>query len=549
MTGSEIHHDESGPERVPCDVLVVGYGPVGMTCAALLAHYGLDVIAIDRHPERYLWHRAGHLDGEAMRIFQRLQVAEAVELVAQPLVSMQMIGADGEVLGQVESGQSGSGWRSDYTAYQPDYERAIDARARELGATALMATRAEAITQDRDGVRTVVRPVDENAQPYVIESRFLIGADGANSFARSAVGAERLDLGFKAVPHLVVDFEYADPDCDLPELPDAVQVLDIERPNMGGRWGARRHSRFEFAARDGESRTQLESEANCWELIGRWGLTPEHGKIVRHTVFEFESSLAAPWRAGRVLLMGDAAHTMPPHLGQGMLSGLRDAENLAWKLAAVLEGRADERLLDTYQTEREPHVRRLIALSSALGSTILETDPDRARARDEALRSGRGPAAGFPRIPDGLVRRPGAAGGLEAPGADGRPGLQARVALGTRVARLDDLLPRRGWRIVSRHPVPETLFTDVQRALLDSLEMRFVHVSRGASGESSFWDIDAEFDRWYRGTGRKVFLERPDHYVYATAERIEDLPALIDELGADLAAHGWNTTTIPGGGA
>jgi len=97
---------------------------------------------------------------------------------------------------------------------------------------------------------------------------------------------------------------------------------------------------------------------------------------------------------------------------------------------------------------------------------------------------------------------------------------------------------------VSRHPVPLGLFNARQRAFLDSLEMRFAHVSRGASGETSFWDIDAEFDRWYSSTARRAFVERPDHYVFGAVETIADLPALIDELAGTLAVYGWHAAYV-----
>ena len=526
-------------EPLTCDVTIVGYGPVGITCAALLASAGLDVVVVERHPARFQWHRAGHYDGETMRIFQRLGVAEAIELVSQPLVSMEMRTADGEVLARVESGQDGSGWKSDYLAYQPDYEDAIDARARALGARVFMARRAVSLEQT-DG-RVVLRAESEDGGPVlVVESQYVIGADGANSFVRNAVDARKVDLGFAAEPHLVVDFEFSDPDVELPLLPDTAQVLDISRPQLSGRWGGRRHTRFEFAARDGESTEDLTADAFCWQLIGEWGITPEHGRIVRRAVYEFESSITTPWRSGRVLLMGDAAHTMPPHMGQGMQSGLRDAENLAWKLAAVIAGKAEATLLDSYESERGPHVETLIAISSALGETILITDPERARARDEMLRSGVRPPMRFPRLGDGVIRDPSSPLALDQPGTDGRPSLQARVALDKRVDLLDNLLPGSGWRIVSRHPIPQDLFNGRQRRLLDSLEMQFVHASRGASGDTSFWDIDAKYDAWYQRTGRRVFLERPDHYVFGTAEQIADVPGLIDELGAALAEFGWH---------
>jgi 2-polyprenyl-6-methoxyphenol hydroxylase-like FAD-dependent oxidoreductase len=534
------------PGHMSCDVLVVGYGPVGMSAAALLAHYGLKVIVVERHEQRFKLHRAGHLDGEIMRVFQRLGVAEAVELVAQPLIAMQLRTPEGEVLSTVTSGRSGSGWRSDYLAYQPEYERQIDARARELGVKVYMGVTADSLIQDADGVHTVVRDsADSSVAGCLIDSSYVVGADGANSFTRSAIGARRVDLGFAAVPHLVVDFEWADPDCDLPHLPEAAQVLDIKRPHLEGRWGGRRGARWEFAAQQGETREFLEKEDTAWELLAASGIGPEHGKIVRHAVYSFESSITEPWRLGRVFLMGDAAHTMPPFMGQGMLSGIRDAENLAWKLSAVAAGDASDEFLDTYESERAPHVKDFIALSSGLGSTILTTDPERARLRNEMLRSGRGPRPEAPRLGAGISAPDMAESGAGTPGLVRRPSLQARVALGTRVDRLDNLLPRRGWRIVSRHPVPMGLFDERQRRLLDSLEMQFAHISRGASGDSSFYDIDAEYDQWYLSSGQKVFLERPDHYVFGTAETLAGLSALVDTLAAALAEHGWRAAYQP----
>ncbi len=534
---------QSSPSALPpnfmCDVLVVGYGPVGMTCAALLAQRGLDVIAVERHPERYQWHRAGHFDGEIMRVFQRLGVAETVELAAQPLISMEMISAEGEVLSRVESGQNGSGWKSDYLAYQPDYERAVDGRGRKLGVRFLGGVRAAQLTQGDHGVRTLVHPDEHPDSECVITSKYVIGADGANSFVREAIGAERIDLGFEAEPQLVIDFEFSDPDCELPGMPDNAHILDYERPGMVGRWGGRRHTRFQFSARGKESRELLQSEEFCWSLIGRWGLVPEHGKIIRRAVYDFESSVTTPWRQRRVLLMGDAAHTMPPHMGQGMQSGIRDAENLAWKLAAVLTGTANDILLETYQTEREPHVRALIEMSSRLGRAVLVSNREQARQRDEMLRSGNQPKGEFPRLTQGIVRAPGAAGALEAPGGDGRPGLQARVVRGTRADRLDNFASRQGWRIVSRHPVPRELFNGRQLRLLESLDMDFFHISRGANGDVSLWDIDGEYERWYASTGRRIFLERPDHYVFGTATTLKELPALVDELADALASNGW----------
>jgi len=469
----------------------------------------------------------------------RRSIADALEIIAQRVLKASILNAAHEVLAEKKSGLSGAGWHPDYLLYQPDYEAIIDGRGRELGVTVHMGMTADGLEQDDKGVRTTFRPTSGAGAGSTVHSRYVVGADGPKSFVRDAMGSHRLDLGFKAMPHLVLDFEYSDPDIDLPQLPEAANILDPSRIQLAGRWGGRRGSRWEFAALDHESREHLEAESTGWELLSGWGIGPEHGRIVRQTVFEFESSIADTWRRGRVFLMGDAAHTSPPYLGQGLLSGIRDAANLAWKLAAVNAGMSSDRLLDTYQLEREAHVREIIDMAMATGRVFLITDPDKARERDEMLRQPGRPQRQIPRLTTGIVRPSGSPQSVEAPGADGRQGLQARVALGNRAARLDDLLPPRSWRLVSRHPVPMDLFDEQQRALIESLGLQFAHVSRGAHLETSFYDIDAEYDEWFMTTGRKAFIERPDHYVFGTAETIADVPGLLDDLGRALAEYGW----------
>lgn len=532
------------PRQLPgastCDVAIVGYGPVGMTCGALLAQLGLDVVIVERFPTRFGLPRAGHLDGETMRTFQRLGIADAVELIASPMLLWELVTAEREVLASIKLGEGGSGWKEDYLCYQPELEAIIDARARQLGVRVFMGVAAQRIDQDEQRVRVTGRPTeDARARPCIIDAAYVIGADGAGSFVRSAVGVERRDLGFSAMDHLVVDFEHNDPDRDLPQLPEVYQVLDVKRPSLAGRWNGGRWSRWEFAARDGESKEYLESDATVWNLLAEWGITQQDGTIKRRAVYSFESSLADTWRVGRVLLMGDAAHTMPPFMGQGMLSGIRDAVNLSWKLAAVLAGEAYDRLLDTYQAERAPHVNDIIHMSIALGETVLITDPEQARLRDELLRSGRGPRPPlFPRLTAGIVRPTDHPQAIDAAEADGRPARQARVALDGHVDRLDNHFPRPGWRIVSRHALPADLLGPRQQELLRALDFQVAHVTRGAV-PGSFLDIDGEYDLWFRQTGRKAFVERPDNYIFGTVRRIEELPQLLDELADALAAHGW----------
>ncbi len=548
MTQPSKAPDEPLARHTDCDVAIVGYGPVGMVTAGLLAQRGLNVVVVERWPGRYSLSRAGHLDSETMRTFQRLGVAQDIELIARPMLEWSLMSADMEVLATVMLGEGGSGWKESYLSYQPEIEAVFDAKVRELGVRVHMGIVATAIEQDADSATVTVAPSYgpealpvPDAQPHTIRASYVIGADGARSWVRSALGAERKDLGFPALDQLVIDFEPFDPDAHLAQLPEVYQVLDPARPLLAGRWSGPRHSRFEFAANEGESRAELVDEQQCWNFLSRWGLTPEMGTIERRSVYTFESTLVTPWRTGHVLLAGDAAHTMPPYMGQGMCSGIRDALNLSWKLDAVIRGEAGQSLLDTYETERAPHVRRLTEISMAFGDLVLLRDPEMARRRDDLLRAGNLPTPPmFPRLGAGIV----AGGTEEALGtAVGRPSPQARVALGRRVDRFDEFAS--GWRIISRHAVPASLFSDGQRDLIAALDMDISHVSRGP-GPGYYLDIDGEYDRWFQANELKAFVQRPDGYIFATAATVADLPAVLDELADVLARHGWHgpaTTT------
>src|SRR5262249_22181501 len=102
--------------------------------------------------------------------------------------------------------------------------------------------------------------------------------------------------------------------------------------------------------------------------------------------YRFHALVAERWRAGRVFLAGDACHQTPPFMGQGMCAGIRDAANLAWKLALVLRGGANDALLDSYEQERKPHVKALVGFAKKAGEVIGELDREKARARDALLR-------------------------------------------------------------------------------------------------------------------------------------------------------------------
>ena len=173
------------------------------------------------------------------------------------------------------------------------------------------------------------------------------------------------DLGFHE-RWLVVDALLRRPRPDLGDW--SVQYCSKQRPTTYVR-GTGDRRRWEIAVLPDEDECTITQRAKVLELLKPW-VTPEEIDLERAALYTFHSAIAPHWRSGRLLIAGDAAHLTPPFLGQGLCAGMRDAGNLAWKLARVLRGQNHDSLLDTYQSERAPHVREYIELAVRLGGLI-----------------------------------------------------------------------------------------------------------------------------------------------------------------------------------
>lgn len=490
------------------EVAVIGYGPVGTVLTGLLARRGIRVAAFERGADVFTLPRAAHFDAEIARTFQLLGVMEAILPSTAATSGMDFVDAEDRVLMsfEAEEDEIAEGWPRSFMFYQPDVERALRARVAELPSAAVHLEHEVLAVDDRgDGVAITVRDLPTGAE-RTVTAGYVVGCDGARSLVRTAMGTTLEDLAFDQ-PWLVVDVMLRG-EAALPARP--TQYCTPARPaTFIPSAGA--HRRWEFMLLPGEDAVAMETPERIRSLIRPW-VDPDVVEIIRSAVYSFHALIARRWRSGRLLIAGDSAHQMPPFLGQGMCAGIRDAANLEWKLTRVLRGLSDPSLLDTYETERAPHVRQFIETAVSAGRIIQTTDPEEAAARDAFLldrANDRPPTPTVPPIGPGL-------------GDPAEPHRHARVAqpIDASGARRDDLL---GDEV--------TLLVD--RAAWSGLAPE----ARARAGALPVVDSDL-LAPWLETLGVVAVVARPDRHVLASATAADGIAKMVEACVRELAPAG-----------
>ena len=290
--------------------------------------------------------------------------------------------------------------------------------------------------------------------------------------------------------------------------------------------GRGNHRRWELMLLPGENDAEMMQPEKVAELLKPWLQNVPHN-IVRAATYRFHGLVAEQWRLGNVFLAGDAAHQTPPFFGQGMCHGFRDAANLSWKLDLVLSGQSDDSLLDTYQAERDPHVRAVISAAVNAGRYICMLDPQQAAERDvtirEKVRRNELPTTAADLIPPvgtGIIA-------ADTPKAGARF-IQPWVQKGAERVLLDEITQGQ-WQLLVSGSSLSTNESSLLAAIQEQADIQATFLD----------DIDSpELDSWLKEANASAVLLRPDHYVYGTASA-----ASLSDLLRSLAVQLLSSTT------
>ncbi|MGD9618362.1 MAG: bifunctional 3-(3-hydroxy-phenyl)propionate/3-hydroxycinnamic acid hydroxylase [Mycolicibacterium sp.] len=501
------------------DVAIVGYGPVGVTAANLLGQQGLRVVVIERDPNIYTRARAISTDEEVVRIWQQIGLADRLSADMQPGCGANFVDAKGVPFVKLLPTPRGNGHPPQQFIYQPALEKVLRAGVdRFPNVSVLLEHECLRVNQRSDHAELLLADltVDEFRR---IRASYVIAADGGSSAIRGQLG-----VGFSGRTFserwIVIDTKVLEewPGYDRLRFHCNPARPTVDCPTPLG------HHRWEFPVHDGEDERELLNEDAIWKVLRGQGISEHNVKILGFACYSHHVRFADRWRVGRVFLAGDAAHAMPPWIGQGMCAGVRDVANLCWKLAAVLQGKLPESVLDSYQAERLPHVKEVTNRAVKTGKLIIQRSRWRAAARNHFFRA----ATKVPYTTTWLREH------RWLPDARYRDGLLAKNSTGAAgwlipqpwvvdekgdTVRLDDIVGGRWTVLHVGAPLDFSAWRDAGVPVLNVAPAGTAPVVDGVI------DCDGSLTRWMERKGASAVAVRPDGFVYAGGKAGHPLPA------------------------
>jgi 3-(3-hydroxy-phenyl)propionate hydroxylase len=547
---------------VDVDIVIAGAGPTGLTLANHLGTLGVRTLVLEKLPALIDYPRGVGVDDEALRSFQAVGLVDAVRRHTVPNQVMRFVDRTGRVLAAIAPTAQPFGWPRRSGFIQPLVDRELAQGLKRFAHVSLQLQRSVTAFTESDGaIDVAVQPVDAAGEPngplQHVRARYLVGCDGGRSPVRTSLGLP-FDGKSESTRWLVIDL------ADEPVgTPNVAFVLDDEFPHvvLALPHGVRR---YEFLVPEGSNEADFESDANVHRLLARVLPPQVKPNVIRRRVYMHHARIAPTFRQGRVLLAGDAAHLMPVWQGQGFNTGIRDATNLAWKLALVVQGRAGDALLDSYTRERHAHAGAMIDLSVLVGRIFVPSNPllrivrnlvgpwiSRLPALRQYIAEMR--FKPMPFFAEGVVVHRGAP---DAKGLVGKVFMQPRVAdAAGMVKRLDDAIgPRFALVCWSAHA--DAWIDGEARRTLDALGALSVVVRPDCqaldreppAGGIVLADTEGAFKRWFDEAPGGIVLLRPDRVVAAVCtpwDLADTLRSLAERMALDTTVEGAAARRLP----
>ncbi len=491
------------------DVAIIGYGPSGVAAANFLGSRGVRTLAFERDMDVYSRARAVTVNDWTMRIFQSIGLDEALKRDMDETYALRWITYDGQELSRVGFPPSELGHSRSYAIYQPEVEKTLRAGAERFKdlVTVNFGVEVGALTQDADGVTLTVKDI-KTGSTHKSRVRYVLACDGGSSNTREQLGVSLIGDTL-ATRWVVIDAKVKR---WWPNRHILTFWSDKQRPVVDIALSMGNH-RWEFPLEPDESESDFATHDQLWRLLNSLGVSRDDVEIHQHAFYKHHVRHAERWRDGRVMLLGDAAHLMPPWAGSGMQSGIRDADNICWKLSAILAGHLPESVLDTYQQERAPDVTRYTKISIDLGSIIKQELKPEEVAAMQPEPGQLPPLLQLPTLQQGWVNAE-----THEASPIGKFMPQPRVArTNGRLNLLDDAIGN-GFVMLGDGVAPDTLLTRVQKREWDALDTRYISIrapDQPSLCDSDVIDIDGTLLGWMRRYGTKAIAVRPDRFVAA----------------------------------
>ncbi|TGJ98376.1 bifunctional 3-(3-hydroxy-phenyl)propionate/3-hydroxycinnamic acid hydroxylase [Leptospira langatensis] len=561
------------------DVAIIGLGPAGLTLSHILGRRGLKVIVIEKEPVFYGNARAVYTDDECLRIFQAAGVADDVHKDMMFDIPVQFTYEDGTPIGQYIPTGTPNGWPIVNFLYQPYLETKLSEKLGKYDHVKILRGREfRSLTQDEEGVTvyhiasegTGYGQKQENPKPKEeedersIRASFVVGCDGGRSKVREFLNVKLKGKNFPE-PWLVVDLRQKNLELGLRHLPYFNFYCDpngpvVSCPQPDG------HHRFEFRLKTGTSKEYMERPDTIRKLLSKH-VNPDHFEIKRRLVYTFNGLVADRWKEGRVLLAGDAAHMTPQFMGQGMSSGIRDAFNLGWKLIEVIHGRAGERLLETYQTERYFHAKEMIQISTILKDVVSLENKFLAAMRDGFLRAVRLIPSVYKIFQEGKFKpkpkyKQGKYFGIPRNSSNRHAGTlmpQPDLQIMDGTNRKMDQIAGDSYALIGQGIDPRKGLSEKSLSFLNSLGTKYITIYEKGKRPQGIRGVVRDFDPglnevediysllkpWFKEAGYKkngVVLLRPDKFVFGMAKSnsnklVEELERQLDRRPVHRAAQ------------